>query len=149
LCGIVGFDLLTGVIAGIVASAIKLLYTFSHLHVEIEEFPSEGRAVVHLNGAATFIRLPRLARALEKVAGNPELHVRMEKLSYIDHACLELLENWRERHANGGGEVVLDWETLHDRFKAPIKRFAANRPELAAPEVASGSLAGPSVAGVV
>jgi len=115
LVTIVVFDLLTGVIAGILASAIKLLHTFSHLKVSFETSPDGKRTYLHLNGAATFVRLPRLASALERVPANTELHVRVEELSYIDHACLELLENWRSRHEAKGGALVLDWDALNHR----------------------------------
>src|SRR5262245_16619224 len=71
---IVGKDLLTGVLVGIALSVIKLLYTFSHLAVRVETTPEERRTVLYLEGAATFIRLPKLAAALETVAADAELH---------------------------------------------------------------------------
>ena len=69
-----------------------------------------------LEGAATFIRLPVLAEALEEVPGNVELHVDFEHLDYIDHACLDLLINWDKQHEATGGTLVIDWDTLHANF---------------------------------
>ncbi|HRX84940.1 MAG TPA: SulP family inorganic anion transporter [Phycisphaerae bacterium] len=115
---IVSFDLLTGVIAGIVASAIKLLYTFSHLRITVEPDADGRRTLLHLDGAATFIRLPRLAAALENVPANAELHVVTDHLSYIDHACLDLLESWHKQHEATGGDVVIDWPLIHARSPA-------------------------------
>ena len=60
LTTIVCADLLTGVITGIVLSAVKLLYTFSHLHVRLDINQPERTAVLRSHGAATFIRLPDL-----------------------------------------------------------------------------------------
>ncbi len=127
---IVVFDLLTGVFAGILAAAIKLLYTFSHLHVTVEPQADSKRTLLHLDGAATFIRLPRLAAALEKVPGNTELHVQVDQLTYIDHACLELLETWHMQHQATGGSLAIDWDTLHAR--GPSAKSNAARGKAAA-----------------
>jgi MFS superfamily sulfate permease-like transporter len=96
---IVSEDLLTGVIVGIVLSALKLLLKFSHLDIRGEDDPARGRARLYLEGTATFLRLPKLAAALEAVPTNRELHVHFEHLDYIDHACLDLLMNWEKQHA--------------------------------------------------
>jgi MFS superfamily sulfate permease-like transporter len=113
---IVVADLLTGVIAGVALAAAKLLYTFSHLAAEVKVEPDTGRATLDLHGAATFVRLPRLAAELERVPEQAELHVDFEHLDYIDHACLELLMTWAKQHEATGGTLVIDWETLHARF---------------------------------
>ncbi len=112
-------DLLTGVLDGIGLSAAKLLYTFSRLDIRLEFSPDKRRTEMHLDGTATFIRLPKLADALEQVPGNTELHVRFDHLNYIDHACLDLLISWEKQHKTTGGSLVLDWEGLTARFRQP------------------------------
>jgi hypothetical protein len=72
---------------------------------------------LHLEGTATFIRLPKLAAALEAVPADRELHVQFEHLAYIDHACLDLLMNWEKQHAATGGSLVIDWNLLTARFR--------------------------------
>jgi MFS superfamily sulfate permease-like transporter len=114
---IVARDLLSGVVLGILLSLVKLVYTFSHLTVRLEPMPEEGRTILNLEGAATFIRLPKLAAALETVPPNTELHVRFEQLTYIDHACLDLLINWGRQHEATGGRLVVDWESLTACFR--------------------------------
>lgn len=116
---IVAKDLLTGVLVGIGLSAAKLLYTFSHLH--IRRLPSDTRAqtVLALEGTATFLRLPHLAASLDAVEPGTELHVKLDNLAYIDHACLELLTNWARQHQAQGGRLVIDWDSLRARFQAP------------------------------
>ncbi len=113
---IVGTDLLTGVITGICLSAVKLLYTFSHLNVKLEVDQENRKAVLSLDGTATFVRLPMLAQELERVPGDVQLHVDFERLSYIDHACLDLLMNWAKQHEGTGGTLIIDWESLHANF---------------------------------
>jgi MFS superfamily sulfate permease-like transporter len=117
LAGIIIFDLLTGVIAGIALSLAKLLYNVSHLSVELREGSKEGQLEIHLVGAATVMRLPRLAAALEQVPPNAELHVHMDDLDYIDHACIDLLMNWETQHEATGGRLFIDWHNLQALFR--------------------------------
>lgn len=114
---IVGEDLLIGVSIGVTLSALKLLYNFTRLSMRMEEDLTRSVSILHLEGAATFIRLPQLAAALESVPHAHELHVFMDKLDYIDHACINLLETWAKRHQAQGGRLVIDWRGLHARFK--------------------------------
>lgn len=119
-------DLLTGVIVGVVLTAIKLLYTFSHIDVQLDVDHPTRKAQISLSGAATFLGLPKLAAALEKVPSSYELHVDFQYLDYIDHACLDLLMNWAKQHQVTGGQLVIDWESLHARFR-PERNTAASR----------------------
>jgi MFS superfamily sulfate permease-like transporter len=109
-------DLLVGVVVGIMLSAAKLLYRFSHLEMDLQT--ENGLTRLQMHGAATFLRLPSLAQKLDEVPESAELHVDFEHLSYIDHACLDLLMNWAKQHEQTGGKLVLDWESLHGRFSA-------------------------------
>jgi MFS superfamily sulfate permease-like transporter len=127
MISIVATDLLTGVIVGVALSAAKLLYTFAHLETRLDPEPILNRAVLSLVGTATFLRLPRLAAALERVPESAELHVNFERLEYIDHACLDLLMNWAKQHEATGGRLVIDWESLHANFRgetAPQRQVA-------------------------
>jgi MFS superfamily sulfate permease-like transporter len=117
LITIVAEDLLTGVLVGLALAAAKLLYTFSHLKVEVQRDDPDGAFHMKLAGAATFVRLPKLATALELVPENAQLHVDLSRLSYIDHACLELLTNWATQHEQTGGRLTIDWDSLHAAFR--------------------------------
>lgn len=110
-------DLLTGIIVGSLLSAAKLLYNFSHLRTSLDYGDDDTIAVLKLQGSATFIRLPKLADVLEQIPPDTELHVDFEGLSYIDHACLELLVNWAKQHESAGGTLVIDWESLYANFR--------------------------------
>src|SRR5262249_24388893 len=116
---IVATDLLVGELTGVALALFKLLWTFAHLRIRLEGEPERRRAALRLHRAATSLRLPQLAAALERVPANTELHVDFEHLSYVDHACLELFINWEKQHEAAGGSLVLDWESLHARFHSP------------------------------
>lgn len=115
-------DLLTGVLVGVGLSLAKLVYRFSHLSAWVERSADEHRVILHLEGAATFVRLPKLAAVLEEVPPGSELHVQFDRLDYIDHASLDLLLNWEKQHRGTGGRLVIDWETLTARFTQPGMR---------------------------
>ncbi len=117
LIGIVVADLLTGVLVGLALSIGKLLYTFSHLSITTEISQDRQRADVRLEGASTFVRLPQLAAALDEIPQGTEVHVHIERLHYIDHACIELLANWEKQHQKDGATVVIEWHELHMRYQ--------------------------------
>ena len=121
---IVCSDLLIGVVVGIALSAVKLLVRFSDLEIELETSSDQRKAILEMRGAATFLCLPKLAAQLEDVPGGAELHVDFEHLTYIDHACLDLLMNWARQHSSFGGELVLDWNKLHGRFSSDERESA-------------------------
>jgi MFS superfamily sulfate permease-like transporter len=119
---IVAANLLAGILVGVALSAAKLLWTFSRLRIRRREEPEKGRTVLYLEGAATFIRLPKLAAALETVPPSTELHVHLEELTYIDHACLDLLITWEKQHEATGGSLVIDWDSLTARFNGRSRK---------------------------
>ena len=124
---IVFTDLLSGVLVGIGLAAAKLLYTFSHLEAALKPDANTNKVTLTLRGAATFLRLPRLAGVLEKVPGGAELHVDFARLDHIDHACLDLMMNWAKQHESNRGRLVIDWESLHARFNRDHSRGLGRR----------------------
>ncbi len=128
---IVTTDLLKGVVLGLVLSLLKLLYAFSHLEIRKEEKPAENRVDLHLKGAATLIRLPLLAAELETLKPDTHVHVYIDQLDYIDHACIDLLTNWDKQHRASGGTLEIEWEGLTNRYQkrsgTAAERAAAKR----------------------
>lgn len=119
---VVSVDLLSGVLLGICLSTAKLVYAFSRLRIRRRVDLVREKVTLVLEGSATFLRLPKLASALESVQPRTILHVDFRRLSYIDHACLTLLLNWTKQHEAAGGQLILDWDALHARFKAARPR---------------------------
>ena len=87
--------------------------------------------VLSLDGAATFMRLPRLAETLESIRADAELHVDLSRLHYIDHACLDLMMSWASQHEASGGRLVIDWDSMHARFRqSPTGQVSEPEPSL-------------------
>lgn len=133
-------DVLTGIAVGVGLAIARLLYTFSHLAIRIEQ---EGSlTTMHLDGAATFMRLPQIASAFEQLPRGARVHVHLNELSYIDHACLDLLANWDQQLSADGGELVLDWDALHGLFRG--RNGSNRRTESSGAETASSGAALPT-----
>lgn len=119
------FDLLTGVVTGLVLSLSKLVYIFTHLAVWVEEEDRGRKTVVHLQGSATFVALPKLATVLEGIDYGREVVIEFDDLEYIDHACIELIDNWQKQYLGTGGRVHIDWDTAVGKYRKKHSRHAA------------------------
>ncbi|MFT5685299.1 MAG: MFS superfamily sulfate permease-like transporter, partial [Myxococcota bacterium] len=120
---IVVTNLLEGLLIGLAVSVLHLVWTSSHLEVNTQTRLT-GEIDVTLTGAATFVRLPALAQALEALPAHAEVHIHLETLRYIDHACLELISDWERQRETIGGKLVMEWETMHNRSKIPSGKAA-------------------------
>jgi ABC-type transporter Mla MlaB component len=81
------------------------------------EEPNSNRVDLHLKGAATLIRLPMLASELEGLKPNTHVHIHIDDLDYIDHACIDLLTNWDRQHKASGGSLEIEWEGLTQKYQ--------------------------------
>ena len=124
--GVVFVDLLKGIVAGLVLSLVRLMYQMSRVNFELEKTPDpdgEGpeleRWDLYLQGSATFLALPRLQDVLDQVKPGVALHFHFDDLEFIDHASLELLDQFRHRHEQNGGQVVVEWQELFERRTPP------------------------------
>lgn len=129
LGAIVATDLLKGVLLGLAVAVIRLLVRLSKLDVEVEAEPNSKRTIVHLRGAATFLRLSDLSDLLERIPADREIHVRFEKLDTLDHSILELLQTWSHQRQANGGAVVIDWDALDRRYRASqVEQLSLQKP---------------------
>jgi MFS superfamily sulfate permease-like transporter len=112
---IVATDLLTGIIVGLVLSLLKVLYALSHMSIKVTK---DNRMVqVHLQGAATFIRLPQLLDTLERLPRDTEVHVHIHRLDYIDHACMDALSSWERKRNESSFKTVVEWDELMEKYR--------------------------------
>jgi MFS superfamily sulfate permease-like transporter len=125
IVAIVTTDLLRGVLLGLALSIAKLIWVFSQLSIVKQE--TAGRRVdIQLDGAATLVRLPALATALEELQPGSEVHVHISGLTYIDHACIDLLTSWDRQHQASGGSLTIEWDELAQKYHS--RRSGARKP---------------------
>jgi MFS superfamily sulfate permease-like transporter len=116
VAAIVATDLLSGVLVGIAASLLFLLFRFAQFQIRVHRHPEPHTYVLHLEGRATFLGLPKLAAALDRVERGASAEFRVDDLHYIDHACWEMIAQWRRFHESTDGRIEADW----DRLKAKL-----------------------------
>jgi len=119
---IVATDLLTGVLLGFALTLAQLAWQASRLKIGVVR---DGRRVeLRMQGAATFLRVPQLARALQGVPQDAWLHVPMAHLRYIDHACMELLEEWQRANQGSGARLIIEARALTRRIEGRRRQAA-------------------------
>ena len=110
-------DLLTGVLVGFGLTLAKLAWKASRLKISLIELPVAGEMELRLTGAATFLKVPALTQILSRVPAGSSVHVPLNNLSYIDHSCLELLEDWGRASAGSGSTLVIESRRLKRRVE--------------------------------
>lgn len=113
---IVTTDLLKGVLTGVVLSLARVFYALSRLDIRKEVSADNKRIDLHLEGTATVVGLPKLAQALEALTPGSQVYVHIKDLSYIDHACLDLIANWEKQHKTTGGSLSIEWQQLAQKY---------------------------------
>lgn len=129
---IVAEDLLTGIIVGLVLSLVTILYSVTHLSVEVK---TNGNQVdVYLSGAATFIRMPTLIDRLERLPADAAVRVHVQRLGYVDHACLDAIAAWEKQRNDKGGSTVVEWQELMSNYQRanPLSNKVASKPMVGA-----------------
>jgi MFS superfamily sulfate permease-like transporter len=120
---IVFVNLLTGVILGLALALAKLLYTTQNLETFFVHDAATGTLTLHLQGIATFVSLPGLAAILETAPPFARINIDSSALRHIDHACLNLLQNWQLQHEANQGKVLVDWEKMRGASYAGRQRL--------------------------
>jgi MFS superfamily sulfate permease-like transporter len=130
LCLIVAEDLLTGILCGLGLSLATIIYSATHLRIRVQN--AGLRTEVHLEGAATFLRMPKLIDALEQLPSDIEVHVHTKGLNYVDHACLDALSNWEQQRTQKNAKTVVEWQELMRNYQRvnPMAGTSVGRPVL-------------------
>ncbi|WP_231114367.1 SulP family inorganic anion transporter [Lentzea aerocolonigenes] len=101
---IAGTDLLTGTLVGLGAAVAKTAWDVSRLSVTVSRLGEDDELVV-LRGNATFLRLPRLLAALERIPLTKHVQLDLTGLRHLDQACREAIDQWVDRHRAAGLDV--------------------------------------------
>lgn len=102
---IVFTDLLTGVVAGFIFSIAILAFDLSKLDVDTEE--NEESATLQLHGSASFLQVPKVARALTFSESKREITLDLRNLKYMDSAIEEQIEEWKKEQDKKGIKIFV------------------------------------------
>ena len=114
-------DLLTGVLIGFGLTLAKLAWKASRLKISLIDLPADGEMELRLVGAATFLKVPALTQVLGSIPAGATVHVPLNNLSYIDHSCLELLEEWGRANAAKGSKLLIEARGLKRRLEGRLR----------------------------
>jgi carbonic anhydrase len=110
LAGAVAVNLLTGVAAGILLALALMLRRMIFSGIHVEQHGDSHRVVIE--GALTFLSVPRLTRVLAEVPAHAEVTLEL-LVDYLDHAAFDCLRGWQQAHT---GPVTVD-EIGHPWFE--------------------------------
>jgi MFS superfamily sulfate permease-like transporter len=106
---VITIDLLTGVLVGMGLSLLEVLPYLHRVWLRIRlRQTAPGEVEIRLAGAATFLQLPRLLRALETAPQGEVLRLDLCRLRRVDHTCLETITDWLKRLASSGTRIEID-----------------------------------------
>ena len=105
-------DLLTGVLVGLALSLLELIPHLRRLRLGIDALHDDRESTITLRGSATFVTLPKLTKALERVPAGRSVRLDVARLVAIDHTTAEHLNDWVQRHRAGGGLIALAGDPL-------------------------------------
>ncbi|QJQ18454.1 SulP family inorganic anion transporter [Pseudomonas sp. SK] len=114
-------DLLTGVLLGFALTLLKLAFKAARLKISLAQLETSGHMELRLSGAATFLKVPALTQVLDSVPAGTTLHVPLANLTYIDHSCLELLEDWSR---TSGSILRIEQRGLKRRVEGRLRSVA-------------------------
>jgi MFS superfamily sulfate permease-like transporter len=117
---VVATDLLTGVLVGMALTLVELVPHLRRMRLRIDERAlGEQEREVTLEGAATFVQLPRITKALDAVPDGGVVRLDTRGLSCLDHTCTEVLSEWLKSKARTGTRVELSSACVFgDRLRA-------------------------------
>lgn len=108
VAGVIIVNLLVGILLGIGLAVIRLLRRLSHVYFRVEQRGSTWWIL--LGGPLTFLSVPRMAAQLAQVPSGATVHLQIDA-DWVDHAVLDALQVFQERHEQAGGQVTLRWSS--------------------------------------
>jgi carbonic anhydrase len=116
--GVVFLNLLQGVMIGLVLAIILTGWRVVRAKVEATATNGEWRVVIE--GACTFLSLPRLSRVLASVPERTTVTVHL-LVSYLDHAAHQSITDWQRQHLATGGTVEIQGVVEVGRLNRRVK----------------------------
>jgi len=110
---VVFLNLLHGVMIGLALAIAMTGWRVVRARVQAEQVGDEWHVVVE--GACTFLALPRLTRVLASVPQRATVTVDLS-VNYLDHAAHQALSDWHRQHVATGGTVRILGEVRTGRF---------------------------------
>lgn len=118
LIAILFTNLFEGILIGFACAFIKSAYKVLKVDIDTENIEAENRVIAKLHGNITFLQLPTLIDALEKLPKDKNITLCAERLHFIDHACIDYIKHWEtDRKAKIKNYCVnVAWEEMSKTY---------------------------------
>lgn len=114
-------DLLTGVLLGFALTLVKLALKAARLKISLVSRGAADELELRMVGSATFLKVPALTKVLTSIPAGTRVYVPLVGLSYIDHSCLELLEDWARANQANGSSLIIESRGLKRRTEGRLR----------------------------
>ncbi|WP_405590911.1 SulP family inorganic anion transporter [Streptomyces sp. NBC_01190] len=95
-------NMFEGVLLGLLLSVVKTAWDTSHVHIETTDPGPLAPLMVRIRGNATFLRLPSILDALDRLPPGRSVHLDLSGIRHLDHACAQALQSWVDQHNTAG-----------------------------------------------
>ena len=109
-------NLFEGIIIGFICAIIKSAYKVLKINIETEE--TDDTITAKLYGNITFIQLPILIETLEHLPENKKIILCVDKLHFIDHACIDYIKEWEAERLKHNHPVEINWQEMEKTYKS-------------------------------
>ena len=122
LVAILFTNLFEGILAGFFCALIKSAYKVLKVDIDTEYDEQTNTITAKIHGNITFIQLPTLIEALERLPKEKNITLCAERLHYIDHACIDFIKEWekgRRAEITTKGmpyDVHVAWEQMKETY---------------------------------
>ena len=122
LVAILFTNLFEGILAGFFCALIKSAYKVLKVDIDTEYDEQTNTITAKIPGHITFIQLPTLIEALERLPKDKNITLCAERLHYIDHACIDFIKEWekgRRAEITTKGmpyDVHVAWEQMKETY---------------------------------
>ena len=118
LVSILFTNLFEGILIGFGCAFIKSAYKVLKVNIDTENIDSENKVIANLHGNITFLQLPTLIDALEKLPKDKNIALNIDRLHFIDHACIDYIKSWEteRKTAMKDYNIFIDWEKMSKSY---------------------------------
>ncbi|MDP7701690.1 SulP family inorganic anion transporter [Mycobacterium sp. TY815] len=103
--GVVFLNLMQGVLIGLALAIVLTAWRVMWFRIHADDNGDEWH--VDVEGACTFLSLPRLTEVLASIPEGTTVTVTMSVI-YLDHAAHQAISDWQSRHQATGGTVHIE-----------------------------------------
>lgn len=109
-------NLFEGIVLGFLAALVKNTYKVMKVNLKIIENKEEDSALVMLCGNVTFLQLPSLIAAFEKVENVKNVTICAQRLYFMDHAGIDVINSWEKKRQKSGLNTKIDWSKIRRTY---------------------------------